>query len=102
MRGPEHQTNDLMEEDNLETLGGEKGGKKRQGTGKYHKTPQSDGTFLVLRHAFGVTGGVRDNVAFVTVPDPDEQGSRPMIGYLVHTVGQQVRSGLGFPVDLSL
>lgn len=92
-----------MEENNLETLeDGQGGDKKRQGTAKYHRTSQSDGTFLTLRHAFGVTGGVRNNVAFVAVPDPDSHDSRLMIGYLVHSVGQQVRSGLSFPVDFSV
>lgn len=92
-----------MGEDNLEMLeDGQEGDRKRQGTAKYHRTSQSDGTFLTLRHAFGVTGGIRNNVAFVAVPDPDGPDSRLMIGYLVHSVGQQVRSGVSFPVDFSL
>lgn len=67
------------------------GGGKRQGASKYHKTMQSDGTCLTLRHAFGVEGGIRDNVAFVTVTDPDADAGGLAFGYLVHPVGQQVR-----------
>lgn len=56
----------------------------------FRRTIQSDGTYLTLRHAFGVEGCIRDNVAFVTVPDPDADGGGLVLGYLVHPVGQQV------------
>lgn len=46
--------------------------------------------YLTLRHAFGVEGYIRDNVAFVTVPDPDADGGGLLLGYLIHPVGQQV------------
>lgn len=72
-------------------MGGGYNGKRQGGNTKYHRTIQSDGTYLTLRHAFGVEGGIRDNVAFVTVPDPDADGGGLMLGYLVHPVGQQVR-----------
>lgn len=48
--------------------------------------------YLTLRHAFGVEGYIRDNVAFVTVPDPDADGGGLLLGYLIHPVGQQVRA----------
>lgn len=81
-----------MDEDVTESMGGGQGGKRNP---KYHRTIQSDGTYLTLRHAFGVEGGIRDNVAFVTVPDPDTDGGGLMLGYLVHPVGQQVMSRTG-------
>lgn len=78
-------------DDNLGDVSGVgNGGGKRQGNNKYHRTIQSDGTCLTLRHAFGVEGCIRDNVAFVTVPDPDADGGGLLLGYLVHPVGQQV------------
>ena len=81
-----------MEEDLVEELGDGLGG-KRQVTAKYQRTLQSDGTFLRPRHAFGVTGGVRDNLAFVTMPDPHAEIGGLMTDYLVYPVGQQVKSG---------
>ncbi|CAB1097150.1 unnamed protein product [Ectocarpus sp. CCAP 1310/34] len=80
-----------MDDELMDSMGGGGGGSKRQHQGtKYHRTLQSDGTYLTLRHAFGVEGGIRDNVAFVTVPDPDAEGAGLMLGYLLHPVGQQV------------
>lgn len=74
----------------MESMGGGGGGKRQQQGTKYHRTIQSDGTYLTLRHAFGVEGGIRNNVAFVTVPDPEADGGGLMLGYLLHPVGQQV------------
>lgn len=79
-----------MDDDILESVGGGGGGKRQQHGSKYHRTIQSDGTYLTLRHAFGVEGGIRNNVAFVTVPDPEADGGGLMLGYLLHPVGQQV------------
>lgn len=81
-----------MDDDVMESMGGGGGGggKRQQQGAKYHRTIQSDGTYLTLRHAFGVEGGIRDNVAFVTVPDPEADGGGLMLGYLLHPVGQQV------------
>lgn len=82
-----------MDDDLLESsVGGGGGGKRQQHGTKYHRTIQSDGTYLTLRHAFGVEGGIRNNVAFVTVPDPEADGGGLMLGYLLHPVGQQVRT----------
>lgn len=82
----------VVDDDFAEASGvGGPGGGKRQGGNKYHRTIQSDGTYLTLRHAFGVEGCIRDNVAFVTVPDPDADGGGLVLGYLVYPVGQQVR-----------
>lgn len=83
----------VMEEDLGELLGGGAAGGKRHGGGnsKHHRTIQSDGTYLTLRHAFGVEGGIRDSVAFVAVPDPEADGGGLMLGYLVHPIGQQVK-----------
>lgn len=89
----------IDEKNLLESMGGGGGlggGNKRHGGGggggntKYHRTIQSDGTYLTLRHAFGVEGKIRDNVTFVTVPDPEADGGGLMLGYLLHPVGQQV------------
>lgn len=85
-----------MDDDHMETSGNGGGGGKRQPqqSTKYHRTIQSDGTYLSLRHAFGVEGGIRDNVAFVTVPDPEADGGGLMLGYLLHPVGQQVLTSM--------
>ena len=81
-----------MEDDFMEPMGGGGGGggKRQQQGSKHYRTIQSDGTYLTLRHAFGVEGGIRDNVAFVSVPDPEAEGGGLMLGYLLHPVGQQV------------
>ncbi|CAM9422149.1 unnamed protein product, partial [Choristocarpus tenellus] len=55
-----------------------------------YRTIQSDGTFILPRHAFGVEGPIQDNVAFVAIPDPDTEGGGLMLEYLVHPVGQQI------------
>lgn len=55
--------------------------------------------YLALRHAFGVEGCIRDNVAFVTMPDPDADGAGLVLGYLVHPVGQQVCTVCRCPLD---
>lgn len=84
-----------MDDDLMESMAGGGGGgggkRQQQQTSKSHRTIQSDGTYLTLRHAFGVEGGIRNNVAFVTVPDPEADGGGLMLGYLLHPVGQQVQ-----------
>lgn len=55
--------------------------------------------YLALRHAFGVEGCIRDNVAFVTMPDPDADGAGLVLGYLIHPVGQQVCTVRRCPLD---
>ncbi|CAM9819281.1 unnamed protein product [Pylaiella littoralis] len=79
-----------MDDELMESMGGRGKRQQQQQTTKSHRTIQSDGTFLTLRHAFGVEGGIRNNVAFVTVPDPEADGAGLMLGYLLHPVGQQV------------
>lgn len=91
-----------MDEDLPDSIGGGLGVKRQGGNNKYHRTIQSDGTYLTLRHAFGVEGCIRDNVAFVTVPDPDADGGGLMLGYLVHPVGQQVEGGMRVCVALHI
>lgn len=80
-----------MDDELMESMGGRGKRQQQQQTTKSHRTIQSDGTFLTLRHAFGVEGGIRNNVAFVTVPDPEADGAGLMLGYLLHPVGQQVQ-----------
>ncbi|KAG5187053.1 WD40-repeat-containing domain protein, partial [Tribonema minus] len=50
----------------------------------------TEGTTLVVRYAFGVSGPVRDNVGFVLAEDSSLEGEDHGAEYLVHPVGQQL------------